>query len=282
MSYPNVNDMSERFLNLFDNDKGVSVSTTLASTRVVVTGALGGIGISVVKKLNELGAHVIAVDLLPVDEATSLLKEHGCSSSTYAQVNLNDEADVANFVTSFSNSIPDALVALAGIVRSGDFIDQDVADIRAVIDTNLTSQAVLTQHFLKIWKTNKVKGNIVFVSSWVDSVPWPGITSYTSSKAGLVALCRGVARENAQFGIRANLIAPGIVDVGMAAKQWREEPDYKRRASRAIPLGRLQKPEEVASGIAFLLSESALYMTGSRLLMDGGASLYPLDPEDVN
>jgi len=141
---------------------------------------------------------------------------------------------------------------------------------------------LLTQHFLRIWKTNNVKGNIVYVSSWVDSVPWPGITSYTSSKAGLVALCRGVARENAQFGIRANLIAPGIVDVGMAAKQWREEPDYKRRASRAIPLGRLQKPEEVASGIAFLLSESALYMTGSRLLMDGGASLYPLDPEDVN
>jgi len=274
--------MSERFLNLFDNDKGVSVNTTLASTRVVVTGALGGIGISVVKKLNELGAHVIAVDLLPVDEAASLLKEHGCNSTTYTQVNLNNEADVAHFVTTFSKAIPDALVALAGIVRSGDFIDQDVADIRAVIDTNLTSQAVLTQHFLRIWKTNNVKGNIVYVSSWVDSVPWPGITSYTSSKAGLVALCRGVARENAQFGIRANLIAPGIVDVGMAAKQWREEPDYKRRASRAIPLGRLQKPEEVASGIAFLLSESALYMTGSRLLMDGGASLYPLDPEDVN
>ncbi|MGA1712912.1 MAG: SDR family NAD(P)-dependent oxidoreductase, partial [bacterium] len=102
------------------------------------------------------------------------------------------------------------------------------------------------------------------------------------SKAGLVALCRGIAREYASNGIRTNLIAPGIVDVGMAAKQWREEPDYQARAKRAIPLGRLQHPAEVAKGIAFLLSDDASYMTGSTLLMDGGASLYPLDPEDVS
>jgi NAD(P)-dependent dehydrogenase (short-subunit alcohol dehydrogenase family) len=68
----------------------------------------------------------------------------------------------------------------------------------------------------------------------------------------------------------------------MAAKQWREEPDYKARASRAIPLGRLQQPEEVAEGIAFLLSTQSQYMTGSNLLIDGGASLYPLDPEEVD
>lgn len=66
----------------------------------------------------------------------------------------------------------------------------------------------------------------------------------------------------------------------MAAKQWREEPDYRARAARAIPLGRLQSPEEVAQGIAFLLSEKANYMTGSNLLIDGGASLYPMDPEE--
>ena len=115
----------------------------------------------------------------------------------------------------------------------------------------------------------------------MDHVPWPGITPYAASKAGLVAACRGIAREYARFGIRANVISPGIVDVGMAAKQWREEPDYRARASRAIPLGRLQSPEEVAQGIAFLLSDRASYMTGSTLLIDGGASLYPMDPEEI-
>jgi NAD(P)-dependent dehydrogenase (short-subunit alcohol dehydrogenase family) len=257
------------------------VNVTTASKRVIVTGALGGIGIPVVKKLNELGAHVVAVDQLAPQVAESLFRQYGISNATYFEINLNDSKLIQTFVTSISNNLPDALVALAGIVRSGELANQDPSEIKEVIETNLTSQAILAQTLLKTWIANGIQGNIIFVSSWVDSVPWPGITSYTSSKAGLVALCRGIARENARFGIRANLIAPGIVDVGMAAKQWREEPDYKRRASRAIPLGRLQQPDEVASGIAFLLSDAAKYMTGSRLLMDGGASLYPLDPEDV-
>jgi NAD(P)-dependent dehydrogenase (short-subunit alcohol dehydrogenase family) len=67
----------------------------------------------------------------------------------------------------------------------------------------------------------------------------------------------------------------------MAAKQWREESDYRQRAQRAIPLGYLQDPLSVAHGIEFLLSEKSSYMTGSNLLIDGGASLYPLDPDEV-
>lgn len=257
------------------------MTSTLNGKGVIVTGALGGIGIEVIKKLNQLGAHIYAIDLLPSTRGSEILLENEVRNARYFQVDINQESQIKQFLLENSNELPNSLVALAGIVRSGDLVDQNSEDIKIVIETNLTAQAVLTHLLLKTWIQNKIQGNIVYVSSWVDSVPWPGITSYTSSKAGLVALCRGVARENAKYGIRANLIAPGIVDVGMAAKQWREEPDYKRRASRAIPLGRLQSPEEVASGIAFLLSDSAQYMTGSRLLMDGGASLYPLDPEDV-
>jgi NAD(P)-dependent dehydrogenase (short-subunit alcohol dehydrogenase family) len=67
----------------------------------------------------------------------------------------------------------------------------------------------------------------------------------------------------------------------MAAKQWRDEPDYQRRAKRAIPLGKLQDVTSVAQGIAFLLSDNSTYMSGSNLLIDGGASLYPLDPEEI-
>ena len=254
---------------------------TLNGKRVIVTGALGGIGIEVIKKLNELGARIYALDLLPAKQGESILLENNVKNARYFEIDIKKEDQIQQFITKVDDDLPDSFVALAGIVRSGDLANQNPDDIKSVIQTNLTSQAVLTHHLLKTWITHKIQGNIVYVSSWVDSVPWPGITSYTSSKAGLVALCRGVARENSRYGIRANLIAPGIVDVGMAAKQWREEPDYKKRASRAIPLGRLQKPEEVAEGIAFLLSDAASYMTGSRLLMDGGASLYPLDPEDV-
>lgn len=242
----------------------------------MVTGASGGIGKSVTDLLLSLGARVISIDKAQTQSA------HSNSNYRHIQVDLTKNSEVESVVQELANERPDALVALAGIVVSGNLTEQSDSEVESVISMNLTSQIKLSKRIISLWVAQQVKGNIVFVSSWVDHVPWPGITPYSASKAGLVALCRGIAREYATRGIRANLIAPGIVDVGMAAKQWREEPDYRARAKRAIPLGRLQKPEEVANGIAFLLSDDSNYMTGSTLLMDGGASLYPLDPEEVS
>ena len=255
--------------------------TELEGKTVLVTGALGGIGKSVLHKLENLGAQVLAVDLVNQREASDFFAKKGFTTVQYrvADITLSQDLDE---ISDWAFKFPvDSLVALAGVVVSGELVQQSDAEIERVIKTNLTSQLSLAKRFVKNWVSSKRNGNIVFVSSWVDHVPWPGITPYSSSKAGLVAACRGIAREYAAHGIRANLISPGIVDVGMAAKQWREEPDYRARASRAIPLGRLQKPEEVAEGIAFLLSNSAQYMTGSNLLIDGGASLYPLDSEEI-
>ena len=248
----------------------------LAGSTIIVTGASGGIGNSVTHLLLNLGARVISIDKAPA------APEFKNSNYRHIQADLTKNSDLDRIVQESANEKPVALVALAGIVVSGNLTEQSDADIESVIQLNLTSQMNLSKRFISHWINEKTKGNIVFVSSWVDHVPWPGITPYSASKAGLVALCRGIAREYAKNGIRANLIAPGIVDVGMAAKQWREEPDYQARAKRAIPLGRLQHPDEVAKGIAFLLSDDSSYMTGSTLLMDGGASLYPLDPEDAS
>jgi NAD(P)-dependent dehydrogenase (short-subunit alcohol dehydrogenase family) len=243
---------------------------------ILVTGASGGIGKSVIDLLLSLGARVVSIDKAPAST------EYKDSNYRHIQADLTNNSDLDRIVQDAEVEKPDALVALAGIVVSGNLTEQSDADVESVIHLNLTSQINLSKRIVSNWLTRKTKGNIVFVSSWVDHVSWPGITPYAASKAGLVALCRGIAREYASNGIRTNLIAPGIVDVGMAAKQWREEPDYQARAKRAIPLGRLQHPAEVAKGIAFLLSDDASYMTGSTLLMDGGASLYPLDPEDVS
>ena len=88
---------------------------------------------------------------------------------------------------------------------------------------------------------------------------------------------RGFACELASRGIRANAIAPGIVGVGMAKRQWDTDPQCRARAGRAIPLGYMQPPETVADAFLFLCSDMASYMTGSVLLVDGGCSLYPMD-----
>lgn len=255
----------------------------MVGRKIVLTGALGGIGLVVLRHLHALGAQLLALDLLSVDQAKQKLTEANLDlpSIEYLRIDISSDEDMTRLEERLSIEPDFDLIALAAIVTSGNLTDQQPRDISRTIEVNLTAQALLSQIFLRNWLKNKHKGQIIFVSSWVDSFPWPGITPYAASKAGLKALCRGIARENARFGIRANLISPGIVDVGMAAKQWREESDYRARASRAIPLGRLQDPQEVASGIAFLLGEDARYMTGSTLLMDGGASLYPMDPEEA-
>ncbi len=254
----------------------------LSFKRIAVTGALGGIGKEVIAELSALGAQIVAIDLLPQAAGEKILSELQLKNVQYMCTDLTSEEETRKLIAQLeSETFPDALVAVAGVVVSGKLAEQNTSDIKKVIDVNLTSQIILSQNFLQKWITKKINGNIVFVSSWVDHVPWPGITPYTASKAGLVALCRGIAREYATQGIRANIISPGIVDVGMAAKQWREEDDYRARAQRAIPLGRLQQPQEVAGAITFLLSPAAEYMTGSNLLIDGGASLYPMDPEEI-
>jgi NAD(P)-dependent dehydrogenase (short-subunit alcohol dehydrogenase family) len=248
----------------------------LAGNTVLVTGSAGGIGNSVTHLLLDLGARVISIDKAPDSS------EFDNKNYRYVQADLTNDSDLDRLVEASVHEKPSALVALAGIVVSGNLTEQSDVDVERVIQLNLISQVNLSKRLISYWISERIRGNIVFVSSWVDHVPWPGITPYAASKAGLVALSRGIAREYATSGIRSNVISPGIVDVGMAAKQWREEPDYQARAKRAIPLGRLQHPSEVARGIAFLLSHDASYMTGSTLLMDGGASLYPLDPEDVS
>jgi NAD(P)-dependent dehydrogenase (short-subunit alcohol dehydrogenase family) len=142
---------------------------------------------------------------------------------------------------------------------------------------NLRSAFVVAQAAAQRWIAAERTGHLIFTTSWVEDVPWPEITPYTASKAALKALMRGFARELAPQHIRANAIAPGIVAAGLAQRQWDTDPAYRARAEKAIPLGVMQPPESVAHAFLFLCSPMASYLTGSVLLADGGASLYPMD-----
>ncbi len=239
---------------------------------ILITGGMGAIGRVVVSALLEHGARVVVNDI--VEDGTPA---HDRCVYVRADVTKAEEAErvVARAVEAFGRL--DVALCHAGTAQSGPILEYAAADWDRLMAVNLRSAFLTAQAAARVMVRQGVAGKIVFTSSWVQDVPWPDITAYNVSKSGMKMLMRGMARELAAKGIRVNAVAPGIVAVGMAKRQWDTEADYRRRAEKAIPLGRMQPPESVADAMLFLCSEASDYMTGATLLVDGGCSLYPMD-----
>ena len=130
----------------------------LSFATIAITGALGGIGREVTRTLSKLGAHVIAIDLLEQGEGESELRKIAPNKSTYFQSNLTDNQSLRNVIEKMSEGeFPDAVVALAGIVISGDLVTQSDKDIEDVINCNLTSQIKLSREIIHHWQNKSIK-----------------------------------------------------------------------------------------------------------------------------
>src|SRR5258708_5011206 len=253
----------------------------LKGQHIIISGGAGAIGIGVIKALTDHGANVTLNDVMPADAADSRLHEAGIESARQTDVRgeLTQAAEVNHLIETARKKFGPIHTALchAGIVVSGSLLDFAERDWDQIMTINVKAAFLFGQAAARAMIEDKVAGQLIFTSSWVAQVPWPDIGPYNTSKAAMNQLIRSFARELAPKNIRANSIAPGIVGVGMAKRQWDTEPDYHARASKAIPLGVMQPLESVADGFLFLCSPMASYMTGSVLLIDGGGSLYPMD-----
>ncbi len=250
----------------------------LSSKTILITGGLGAIGQVVVRKLREQGARVAVNDVVPETQAQALLPwDEALAYFCCATANAEEANHMLDQIEAHIGTLPNIVCCHAGMVSATPVAEYPLAVYDQLMEMNVRAAFVLAQAASQRWIAQKTRGLLLFTSSWVQDVPWPEITPYTMSKSALKAMMRGFARELAPHGIRANAIAPGIVGVGLAKRQWDTDPQYKARASKAIPLGEMQSPESVADGFVFLCSDMANYMTGSTLLIDGGCSLYPMD-----
>ncbi len=253
----------------------------LAGQHIVISGGCGAIGVGVVKALTDHGAVMTVNDIVAVAEGEQRLRDAGVSSERcrYVQGDLTQADDVVHLLEAARTRFGPVHTALChlGMVLSKPILDVEPEEWDQVMAVNVRSAFMLAKAAANGMLADGINGHLVFTTSWVASVPWPGIAPYSSSKAAMNQLMRSFARELAPSGIRANCLSPGIVGVGMAKRQWDTEPDYRARASRAVPLGELQTVESVADAFLFLCSPAARYMTGAVLLVDGGCSLYPMD-----
>lgn len=249
----------------------------LSGKTILITGGAGAIGQVIVRKLLEHGAAVAVNDVLPKEDAEAVLPQS--ERLRYFQADAARAEAVAAMFDAVESALglPNVVCCHAGMVGAHPVTDYPLAEYDKLMEVNVRAAFVVAQEAARRWSARGAAGHLIFTSSWVQDVPWPEITPYTMSKSAMKAMMRGFARELAPKGIRANAIAPGIVGVGMAKRQWDTDPSYRARASKAIPLGYMQPPESVADAFVFLCSDMAAYMTGATLLVDGGCSLYPMD-----
>jgi len=247
----------------------------------LVTGGAGDLGNEMALHLAQAGAAVAIWDVLDEASAQERIRRVEASGQQvlYQRVDVRDrqavDAALEKLVAELGSI--DIVCANAGIVDSAPFLEITQENWQRHLDINLTGVFNTAQAAARKMVTSGTQGRIVMTSSWVSEIPWPEITPYTVSKAGVNMLVKQMARELAQYGIRVNAVAPGIVKAGLAGRQLREEPAYAARVARVIPLGEPGSPVEIAEAVVYLASPQTAYMTGSILLLDGGCSLFQFD-----
>ena len=230
----------------------------------LVTGAASGIGAAIVARLLAEGAIAIASDL-------------SISPGAETEFLHLDTADEGSWITAIDSVCGkhgrlDILVNNAGISAATPTPIRDVAlqDWQKVMSVNLDGVFLGMKHAMRAMEGKG--GSIVNIASMLSFVAIPDSGAYCASKGGVLQLTRAGALEGAAMRppVRVNSVHPGYVETPLLAARLAQRPGMEDRLRGQIPLGRLARPEEVASAVTYLASEEAGYMTGSALTIDGG------------
>lgn len=240
---------------------------------VVITGGAGDIGSAVGREMAGRGARVTAIDSKdPAAAASWIDRIRAQGDVVYVRADVRDREAVAQTLSEVEELY--AVISNAAVGGSSPVLEITPEYWAETLEVNLTGSFNVAQLGARELVARGRPGRIVFTGSWVQEVPWPEITAYSVAKAGVRMLARQMALELADKRILVNVVAPGIVDGGLAKQQKDADAAYAERIQRVIPLRELQTPEQVARATAFLCAPDNDYMTGSVLLVDGGCSLY--------
>jgi 3-oxoacyl-[acyl-carrier protein] reductase len=237
----------------------------LENKNIIVTGASGGIGNSIVEKLSKCGANVLAsgTRLEKLEELKSKFNKIKISKFDISQSDKIEE-----FIDNAANELGglDCIVNNAGITQDNLAIRMSIDEWKKVIDINLTSTFLMSKFAIKKMLKNK-KGKIINITSVVGHTGNLGQANYTASKAGLVAMSKSLAIEYAKKNINVNCISPGFIKTAMTDKI---DEKFKELIVSKIPSARLGVPEDIANAVLFLASENSNYINGETLHVNGG------------
>jgi len=238
----------------------------IAKKNIIVTGASGGIGNSIVEKLSKNGANILATGTKKekLDELKSKFKN---LKVLIFDISQNDK--IEEFIENATNELGgnlDCIVNNAGITQDNLAIRMNFEEWKKVIDINLSSTFLLSKYSIKEMLKNK-KGKVINITSVVGHTGNLGQANYSAAKAGIIAMSKTLAIEYARKNININCISPGFIKTAMTDKI---DTKFKEMIISKIPSGRLGEPEDVANAVLFLASDLSNYINGETLHVNGG------------
>ena len=241
----------------------------LINKNALITGASGGIGSAIARRLHAAGAKV-ALSGTRQEPLERLANELG-ERAFILPCNLNDMAAVEALPKQAIDALGslDILVNNAGITRDNLFMRMSDEEWQTVINVNLTATMKLCKGALRGMMKSRW-GRIINISSVVGATGNPGQGNYAASKAGMVGMSKSLAYEVASRGITVNVVAPGFIETAMTDKL---ADDRKEAILAQIPAGRMGAAEDIASAVGYLASDGAGYVTGSTLHVNGGMAM---------
>ena len=233
--------------------------------KILITGATGGIGDELVKKFLNLGGNIVATGT-KVEKLDIIKKKY--PNVKIQRFDISEHSRIEEFIDNVALDLGglDVLINNAGINKDNLSVRMKDEEWKSVIDVNLTSTFLLCKYSIKIMLKNKF-GRIVNITSIVGHSGNQGQANYAASKAGIIGMSKSLAIEYAKKNITVNCVSPGFIVSDMTMNIAEK---FKLYLTSRIPMGKLGTGEDVSNCVAFLSSESASYITGETIHVNGG------------
>jgi 3-oxoacyl-[acyl-carrier protein] reductase len=240
--------------------------SNLKNKNIIVTGASGGIGNAIIKKLNKAGANILASGTR-IEKLEELKKNF--ENIKILRFDISQSEKIEEFIENATDELGgslDGIINNAGITQDNLAIRMSLEEWQKVININLTSTFLLSKFAIKKMLKNK-SGKIVNITSVVGHTGNLGQANYTASKAGIVAMSKSLAIEYAKKNININCISPGFIKTAMTDKI---DEKFKEVIISKIPSARLGEPDDIANAVLFLSSDQSNYINGETIHVNGG------------
>lgn len=235
----------------------------------IVTGAGSGIGAATARELARRGDKVVCADIKL--EAARLTADH-LPDSLALEVDVSRASSCDSMVDETLRRFGDvnSVITCAGVEKHGPGHEFAEEDFDWIMSINLKGTWLSARSAVRAMIKAGHGGTVVMIGSINSVVGNPGASAYCASKGGVLMLGRTLALDWAQYGVRVNIVGPGVVDTPMSARSL-ADPQRRARMMDKTPMGRPAPPEEIATVVAFLASNESSYMTGAYVPVDGGA-----------